>query len=95
MSSSSPTRIVPTASSPSHRPLSLRPRHPDARSLVQGTGASGLELGLRLRYEIRREFASYIGVNWDKLFGGTADYAREEGESTNDLQFVVGVRTWF
>jgi len=60
-----------------------------------GSGVSGLELGLRLRYEIRREFAPYIGVNWEKLFGGTADYAREEDESTNDLQFVVGVRAWF
>ncbi len=60
-----------------------------------GSGFSGLELGLRLRYEIRREFAPYIGVNWEKLFGGTADYAREDGESTNELQFVAGVRAWF
>jgi copper resistance protein B len=60
-----------------------------------GSGISNLELGLRLRYEIRREIAPYIGVNWEKLFGQTADYAREEGESTSDLQFVVGVRAWF
>jgi len=60
-----------------------------------GSGISGLELGVRLRYGIRREFAPYIGINWEKLFGGTADYAREEGESTSELQFVVGVRAWF
>ena len=60
-----------------------------------GSGISNLELGLRLRYEIRREFAPYIGINWEKLFGTTADYAREDGESTNDLQFVVGIRAWF
>ncbi|MEA3276975.1 MAG: copper resistance protein B [Pseudomonadota bacterium] len=60
-----------------------------------GSGISDLELGLRLRYEIRREFAPYIGINWEKKFGGTADFAREEGESTSDLQFVVGVRAWF
>ncbi len=60
-----------------------------------GSGFSDLELGLRLRYEIRREFAPYIGVNWEKKFGGTADYAREEGESTSDLQVVVGLRAWF
>lgn len=60
-----------------------------------GAGFSNLELGLRLRYEIRPEFAPYIGVNWQQLFGGTADYAREEGEPTNDLQFVVGLRAWF
>jgi copper resistance protein B len=60
-----------------------------------GSGLSDLELGLRLRYEIRREFAPYIGVNWTKLFGNTADYARDEGEDTNDFQLVAGVRIWF
>jgi len=60
-----------------------------------GSGVSDLELGLRLGYEIRREFAPYIGINWEKKFGGTADYAREEGESTSDLQFLAGVRAWF
>jgi copper resistance protein B len=57
-----------------------------------GSGISDLAFGLRLRYEIRREFAPYIGLNWEKKFGGTADYAREEGESTSDLQFVASVR---
>ena len=60
-----------------------------------GSGLSDLELGLRLRYEIRREFAPYIGVNWVKKFGNTADFARDEGESTDDVQFVAGVRAWF
>jgi len=60
-----------------------------------GSGLSDLELGLRLRYEIRREFAPYIGVNWTRKFGQTADYAREEGEDTEDVQLVVGVRAWF
>lgn len=60
-----------------------------------GSGLSDLELGLRLRYEIRREFAPYIGVNWTKKFGNTADFAREEGEDTDDFQFVAGVRAWF
>lgn len=60
-----------------------------------GSGLSTAELGLRLRYEIRREFAPYIGVNWEKKFGDTGNFAREEGESTSDLQFVAGVRAWF
>jgi len=60
-----------------------------------GSGLSDLELGLRLRYEIRREFAPYIGVNWTRKFGQTADYAREEGEDPDDVQLVVGVRAWF
>ena len=60
-----------------------------------GSGLSDLELGLRLRYEIRREFAPYVGVNWEKTFGGTADHIKEEGGSSSDLQFVVGIRAWF
>ncbi len=60
-----------------------------------GSGLADIELGLRLRYEIRREFAPYIGVNWEKTFGDTADFAREEGESTSDVQFVAGIRAWF
>ena len=54
-----------------------------------------MELGLRLRYEIRREFAPYIGVNWTRKFGKTADFARDEGEDTSDFQFVAGIRAWF
>jgi len=60
-----------------------------------GSGFSDLELGLRLRYEIRREFAPYIGVNWSKLFGNTRDIARLAGQDTSDAQFVVGLRAWF
>lgn len=60
-----------------------------------GSGLSAMELGLRLRYEVRREFAPYIGVNWTKKFGQTADFARDEGEDTSDVQFVLGIRSWF
>ena len=60
-----------------------------------GSGLSDVEAGLRLRYEIRREFAPYIGVNWNKSFGNTADFARAKGGDTDDLQWVIGVRAWF
>jgi len=60
-----------------------------------GSGLSDSQLGLRLRYEIKREFAPYIGVNWNQTYGQTADYARDEGEDSNDVQFVMGVRAWF
>ncbi len=63
--------------------------------LERGSGLSDMELGLRLRYEIRREFAPYIGFNWTKLFGDTADFARDGGEDTSDVQFVAGIRAWF
>lgn len=60
-----------------------------------GSGLSGVGAGLRLRYEIRREFASYAGVVWRQHLGGTRDYARAQGEPADDLQFVAGVRLWF
>jgi copper resistance protein B len=60
-----------------------------------GSGLSDVEVGLRLRYEIRREFAPYIGLHWERKFGETADLARDEGEDVNDLMFIVGLRAWF
>ncbi len=60
-----------------------------------GSGLADTEVGLRLRYEIRREFAPYIGVNWTHLYGNTADYAREEGEDADDFRVVAGIRFWF
>jgi len=60
-----------------------------------GSGLADLEVGLRLRYEIRREFAPYIGVNWIRKYGDTADFARLEGEDIEDTQFVIGIRAWF
>ena len=60
-----------------------------------GAGVSDAEVGVRLRYEIRREFAPYIGVEWRKRFGASADFARLAGDSAFDAQIVVGVRVWF
>ncbi|OBY92600.1 copper resistance protein CopB [Pseudomonas sp. AU11447] len=60
-----------------------------------GSGISDSEVGMRLRYEVYREFAPYIGVTWNHLYGKTADYASEEGADSNDTRLVVGVRMWF
>ena len=60
-----------------------------------GSGLRQLELGLRLRYEIRREFAPYVGVEWSRKFGATADLARDADESVRDTRFVAGLRFWF
>ena len=57
-----------------------------------GSGLSKVESGLRLRYEIRREIAPYLGINWSKLSGNTADFANTEGEQTDDVQFLIGIR---
>ncbi len=60
-----------------------------------GSGLSDIEAGLRLRYEIRREFAPYIGINWSRLFGNTEDFARIAGKDTSEAQLVIGLRAWF
>ncbi|XHF34803.1 copper resistance protein B [Pseudomonas chlororaphis] len=60
-----------------------------------GSGLANTEAGLRLRYEIRREFAPYIGVTWNRTYGNTADYARDEGEDGSEARLVLGVRLWF
>ena len=59
-----------------------------------GSGLSDASLGLRLRYEIRREFAPYIGVVWQRVFGGTAGFRHAENKSVFDRQIVAGVRIW-
>lgn len=60
-----------------------------------GSGLSELELGLRLRYAFRPEFAPYVGVNWSRTFGDTADFARADGRDVEQTRFVVGLRAWF
>jgi len=60
-----------------------------------GSGLSDVELGLRLRYEFRREIAPYIGFNWSKKFGNSADFARQDNMDVSESQFVIGVRAWF
>jgi len=64
-----------------------------ARSI--GSGLSDAQLGLRLRYEIRREFAPYAGVVWTRRFGASADYARDGHAAVFEQQWVAGLRIWF
>lgn len=60
-----------------------------------GAGLSTTEFGLRVRYEIRREFAPYAGVVWRNKWGKTADFAEAAGESAGGARFVTGARLWF
>src|SRR3546814_3458176 len=53
-----------------------------------GSGLSTVEAGLRLSYEIRRELAPYIGVTWERAYGGTADYRRAQFDDIEDTRFV-------
>ena len=60
-----------------------------------GSGLSDLTAGVRLRYEIRREFAPYIGIERAGKFGGTADFVRAEGKPAKETRVVAGLRFWF
>lgn len=60
-----------------------------------GKGIEKIELAGRLRYEIERNFAPYLGVAWERKVGQSADFARDEGEDASRLSFLAGLRFWF
>ena len=60
-----------------------------------GKGLSSVEAGLRLRYEITRRFAPYVGFIHERAFGNTADMHRDAGEGVSESRWVAGVRFWF
>ena len=60
-----------------------------------GAGLSSTDLGIRVRYEIRREIAPYVGVTWNRKYGGTASAARAQSDRASDVRLTVGLRKWF
>lgn len=67
----------------------------DDFEMLVGRGVSDITTGLRLRYEINRQFSPYVGVEWKTLAGSTYDIAKDNGESTSDTRFITGARFWF
>ncbi len=67
----------------------------DIPELEIGSGLSSVEAGLRLRYEFHKEFAPYVGVEWNRSFGDTADYIEARGGEVDDTRVVVGLKAWF
>ena len=60
-----------------------------------GSGINDVELGLRLRYEFNRQFAPYVGINWTRKLGDTANFSRAEGDSVDNFAVVGGFRLLF
>ena len=60
-----------------------------------GAGLSDIDTGLRLRYDVTRKVSPYVGVAYQRWFGGTSSLRREEGSKVNDVRFLVGLKTWF
>ncbi|MET3663968.1 copper resistance protein B [Caulobacter sp. 1776] len=66
-----------------------------SRDRELGSGLSNVELGGRLRYEVTRKFAPYVGFVWERAFGGTADFRRADGGAINERRVAAGVRLWW
>lgn len=73
--------------------VNLYGKKDEARAL--GHGLSDLAIGVRLHYEIQRELAPYIGVEWAGKFGDTADYLKASGTRVDETRAIAGVQFWF
>jgi copper resistance protein B len=60
-----------------------------------GAGLATLELGARLRYQIRPEFAPYLGVAFERAMGDSRRFRRLADEDLGGFSLIAGIRTWF
>ena len=67
----------------------------DVPELGIGGGIEKIELGARLRWQVGRKFAPYLGVHWERKLGRTADFARAAGDKVSGTSLLFGIRTWF
>jgi copper resistance protein B len=67
----------------------------DVPELGIGSGLSTAEAGIRLRYELVPEFAPYVGIEYERALGDTADFRRSSGEKAGGWNLLVGLRAWF
>jgi copper resistance protein B len=75
--------------------LELQAYGRDDPARLVGAGLSDLKLGLRIRYELRREIAPYLGLRWVEHFGDSADLHRAAGQDPQELLWIAGIRAWF
>jgi copper resistance protein B len=66
-----------------------------SRAIGVGSGLSDTELGLRLRYDLRREFAPYVGLQYRRAFGDTRRFLKDSGEKPAGWSLLTGIRMWF
>ena len=67
----------------------------EIESRETGEGFTDAAIGLRLSYDIEREFSPYIGVEWQGALGETRDMIEAEGEDADATVFVIGIRAWY
>lgn len=61
----------------------------------EGAGLAETRAGLRLRYELSRQFAPYLGVEWTQACGATRDLRDAVGERAHEARTVAGLRFWY
>lgn len=75
--------------------LELRAALQEVPEFGVGSGLNDVSLAGRLRYELAREFAPYVGMSWSQRFGATADLARSAGEAVSRTELIAGLRIWY
>ena len=81
--------------------LALQPKFDTTFSLSKieeigiGSGINDINLSLRLRYEVKREIAPYVGISYTRLYGQTKSLAKSEGEKIEYTDIIAGIRIWF
>jgi copper resistance protein B len=58
------------------------------------SGLSDLEVGLRLRYEVRRNAAPYARVVWAKHCGVGGDFLKAAGADFDEVRVAADLRAW-
>lgn len=67
----------------------------DSRDQRVGSGLTNASLALRLRYEIAREFAPYVGISHERRLGAAARAARTDSEDPRSTRLTAGISFWF
>jgi copper resistance protein B len=66
------------------------------REIGVGSGINDVEFGMRLGYDvIDRRFSPYVGIVYERLFGQTEDFAREENEDVDGWRLAIGAKLMF
>lgn len=65
------------------------------REIGIGAGLSQAAVGVRLRYQVSPLVAPYLGLEYERAFGNTADFRRAEDEEVGGWNLLAGMRMWF
>ncbi len=67
----------------------------DVPGRALGAGLSHAELGARLRYDLMREIAPYVGIEWHRAVGRTSALVQSEGGRKRTVSVLIGIRLWY